>query len=71
MKILRLAGFILFSIGWVLEFIWFYEEFSNNWNYYYNHQVNFDLLVLVGALSLVIGWWLIFWKRKLKKQTHS
>jgi len=71
MRCLRLVGLILFAIALSIGFIWLYEEFSNNFNYYYNHQFNFDLLVFVGILTFGIGLWLMLWEKEPKKQNHS
>jgi len=71
MRRLRLAGWFLVGVGLALLFILLYEEFSNNLNYYYNHQVNFDLLVLVGLLSFGIGSWLMRREREPKKENPS
>jgi len=71
MERLKLLGLILLVIGLALGVIWLYEEFFNNFNYYYNHQVNFVLLVLVGVFSLVIGLRFMFWEREPKKQNPS
>jgi hypothetical protein len=71
MRLLRLVGLISFAIGLVLELILFYEEFSNNFNYYYNHNVSFELLILVGALSMGIGSGLMLWERRTKETEPS
>jgi hypothetical protein len=71
MRLLRLVGLILFAVGLALLFIWGYEEFINNFNYYYHHQVNFDLLILFGVLLFVTGLWLMNWERKPKTQNSS
>ena len=73
MRRLSLVGWFLFLIGVALEVIWVYEEVVYNFNYYYYHQVNFLLLVIGGALTLVIGTKLIFWeenqRNKLSKKS--
>ena len=71
MRLLRLTGLILFAVGLTLLFIWAYEEFIYNFNYYYNHQANFDLLVFFGILLFGTGAFLINWEREPKKQTSS
>ena len=67
MRRLRLLAVILFVFGLALITILFYEEFTNNLNYYYNHMTNVVLLILVGALLLIIGSRLMFWERKTKE----
>jgi len=54
-KILRIAGAILFAIGFVLIFVLFYEELLTFFNYYYSHKVNFELLVLIGFSTFIAG----------------
>jgi uncharacterized membrane protein len=71
MRLLRLVGLILFAVGLALLFIWVYEEFLNNFNYYYYHQVNFDLLILFVILLFGMGSWLMNWEREPKKQNPS
>jgi uncharacterized membrane protein len=67
MNRLRLVGWFLFFVGLVLLAILFGEEVFNNLNYYYHHQVNFILLLLIGFLSLFIGSRLVFWKVEPKE----
>ena len=71
MSRLRLLGWFLFLIGLSLLAILFFEEISNNLNYYYNHQVNFVLLLLVGLLLFIIGSRLVFWEAEPTKQLPS
>ena len=70
MKLLRLIGTILFITGLALLFILFFEEILYNLNYYYNHQVNFVLLMVGGALPLAIGF-VILWEGEPEKQLSS
>lgn len=54
-KPLRLMGIIFFIIGFVLVSFLFVEEFLTFFNYYYTHQVTFDLLVAVGFSTFIAG----------------
>jgi hypothetical protein len=55
MRRLRLVGWFLFLIGLAILTVLSIEEILYNLNYYYNHQVNFVLLIVGGALPLAIG----------------
>jgi hypothetical protein len=71
MRLLRLLGLILLVLAFVLASIFVVEEFIYNLNYFYNHQVNFVLLIAFGILSFGIGWWLINWESESKEQNLS
>jgi hypothetical protein len=55
MRRLRLMGWFLLLIGLAILSVLSIEEISYNLNYFYNHQVNFVLLIVGGALPLAIG----------------
>ena len=71
MRLQRLVGLILSTIGLALLLIWVYEEYINNFNYYFLHQVTFGLLIFFGILLFGTGLLLISWERELKKQSPS
>jgi hypothetical protein len=64
MRLLRLLGFVLLVLAFVLASIFFIDELIYRLNYYYNHQVNFVLLIVFGILSFGIGLWLINWENE-------
>ncbi len=64
MRRFRLVGWSLFLIGLVLLTILLVEEFSNNLNYYYKHQVNFVLLFGVGTILSAIGFVILWGKNQ-------
>ncbi len=71
MRLLRLLGLILLALAFVLASIFIVEELIYNLNYFYNHQVNFILLISFGILAFGIGLWLIKWERESKEQNLS
>ena len=71
MRLLRLLGLILLALAFVLASIFIVEELIYNLNYFYNHQVNFILLISFGILAFGIGLWLINWKSESKEQNLS
>ncbi len=54
-KPLKLMGTVFFIIGFALVSFLFFEEFLTFFNYYYTHQVSFDLLVVVGFSTFIAG----------------
>ena len=71
MRLLRLLGFILLVLAFVIASLFLIDEVIYNLNYYYNHQVNFVLLIVFGILSFAIGLWLINLESESKKQNLS
>lgn len=71
MRLLRLLGLILLVLSFVLASIFIVEELIYNLNYYYDHQVNFVLLIVFGILAFGFGLWLINWESESKEKNFS
>jgi len=71
MRVLRLLGWFIFFVGFILFASLFVEEVFNNLNYYYHNQINFLLLFLLGFLSMFIGSVLFVLESRIKRATSS